>query len=158
MSTGTAGSGAEGLGAAAGGANADRRALRTKPVMILALISVLQGVALLGYAIFDIIEAITVGITGPAPVSNSTALTLQILLFVIFGAGLIAVAWGWWQVRRWARAPFVLAQLIALVVGVPLAQAAEATARVPGILLSMVAVIGLVLVFLPKTTQSLVES
>ena len=128
------------------------------PVVALALISCLQGIALLGYGVFDIVGALTVGISGPAAVSNPTGTVLQILLFLIFGAGLLAVAWGWWQVRRWARAPFVLAQLIALVVGVPLAQAAEESARIPGILLTGIAVAGLVLVFIPKTTKALLES
>lgn len=127
------------------------------PLVALALVSWLQGAALLGYAVFDVVEAVTVGISGPAPVSNTTGLMLQILLFLVFGAGLLLVGWGWWQVRRWARAPFVLAQLIALVIGVPLAQAAEAGVRLPGILLSAVAGIGLVLVFLPKTTRALLE-
>ena len=125
--------------------------------MALALISWLQGTALLAYAVFDVVEAVTVGISGPAPVSNTSGLMLQILLFLVFGVGLMFVGRGWWQVRRWARAPFVLGQLIALVVGVPLAQASEASARVPGILVSAIAVIGLVLVFLPKTTRALLE-
>lgn len=133
-------------------------AIRVLPVVALALISCLQGVALLSYGVFDIVGALTVGISGPAPVSNPIGTVLQILLFLIFGTGLIAVAWGWWQVRRWARAPFVLAQLIALVVGVPLAQANETSARIPGILLSGIAAAGLVLVFLPKTTRALLES
>lgn len=138
--------------------NAGAGTNRVLPVVVLALISWLQGIALLGYGVFDIVEALTVGISGPAPVSNPMGITLQILLFLLFGAGLVAVGRGWWQVRRWARAPFVLAQLIALVVGVPLAQATETSARVPGILLSGIAAAGLVLVFLPKTTQALLES
>jgi len=136
----------------AGGAGA-----RSLPLMALAMVSWLQGTALLAYALFDIVEAVTVGISGPAPVSNASGLMLQILLFLVFGVGLILVGRGWWQVRRWARAPFVLAQLIALVVGVPLAQASDASVRIPGLALSAIAGVGLILVFLPRTTRALLE-
>lgn len=131
---------------------------RVTSLTALALVSWIQGTALLAYGLFDVIKAITVGIAGPVQVSSAPALTLQVLLFLLFGAGLILVGLGWWRTRRWARAPFLLAQLIALVVGVPLAQAAEATSRIPGMLLASIAVVGLVLVFLPGTTRALLES
>jgi len=130
---------------------------RSASLVALALVSGLEGLALLGYALFDVIQGMTVGITGPAGVSSVTALTLQIVIFFAFGLGLLVVGRGWWQARRWARAPFVLAQLIALVVGVPLAQAAETSSRIPGIVISLVAALGLVLVFLPRTTRALAE-
>ncbi len=111
----------------------------------------------MGYGIFDAVEAVRVGATGPADVSNGPAIALQIVIFLIFGAGLLWVARGWWGSRRWARAPFLLTQLIALVVGVPLAQAQGGTERVAGIVISLLALVGIALVFTPAVTRALTE-
>lgn len=127
------------------------------PLTALAAIALLEGLALVAYAIFDAVEAVRVGATGPADVSNGPAIALQIIIFLVFGAGLLWVARGWWGSRRWARAPFLLTQLIALVVGVPLAQAQGGTERVVGIALSLVALVGIALVFTPAVTRALTE-
>jgi hypothetical protein len=119
----------------------------------LAVIALVEGAALVCYGLFDLVEALRVGVTGPADVSNLPALVLQIIIFLLFGLGLLWVSWGWWQVRRWARAPFLLAQLIALVVGIPLAQADGGVERWVGIVLSLMAVVGLVVVFTPAVTR-----
>jgi len=127
------------------------------PLAALAVIALLQGLALVAYGIFDAVEAVRVGATGPADVSNGPAIALQIVIFLIFGAGLLWVARGWWGSRRWARAPFLLTQLIALVVGVPLAQAQGGTERVAGIVISLMALVGIALVFTPVVTRALTE-
>lgn len=127
------------------------------PLAALAVIALLQGLALVAYGIFDAVEAVRVGATGPADVSNGPAIALQIVIFLIFGAGLLWVARGWWGSRRWARAPFLLTQLIALVVGVPLAQAQGGTERVAGIVISLMALVGIALVFTPGVTRALTE-
>ncbi len=127
------------------------------PLTALAAIALLEGLALVAYGIFDAVEAVRVGATGPADVSNGPAIALQIFIFLVFGAGLLWVARGWWGSRRWARAPFLLTQLIALVVGVPLAQAQGGTERVVGIALSLVALVGIALVFTPVVTRALTE-
>ena len=127
------------------------------PLTALATIALLEGLALVAYGIFDAVEAVRVGATGPADVSNGPAIALQIFIFLVFGAGLLWVARGWWGSRRWARAPFLLTQLIALVVGVPLAQAQGGTERVVGIALSLVALVGIALVFTPVVTRALTE-
>jgi uncharacterized membrane protein len=125
-----------------------------RPFVALAGIALVEGIALLGYAVFDLVEASTVGVTGPAAVSNVPGIALQIILFLIFGGSLVWIGRGWWSTRRWARAPFLLAQLIALVIGVPLAQA-EGPERLVGIVLALMALIGIVLVFTPVVTRAL---
>jgi uncharacterized membrane protein len=125
-----------------------------RPFVALAGIALVEGIALLGYAVFDLVEAATVGVTGPAAVSNVPGIALQIILFLIFGGSLVWIGRGWWSTRRWARAPFLLAQLIALVIGVPLAQA-EGPERLVGIVLALMALIGIVLVFTPVVTRAL---
>jgi len=128
-----------------------------RPFIALGVISGIEGIGLLGYALFDAVEGIRVGATGPAAVSSVPALILQIAILGAFGAGLVLVGTGWLRTRRWARAPFVLAQLIALVIGAPLVTATGEVERVAGILIITLAAIGIVLVFTPAVTRSLAE-
>ena len=113
----------------------------------LAGIAGIEGLALAGYAAFELVEAVRVGVTGPAAVSNPAAITLQIVIFAVFGIGLLLIARGWLRRSRWVRGPFVLAQIIALVVGVPLVQAAGPVERAAGIVIVVLAVAGIVLTF-----------
>ena len=108
----------------------------------LSAIAGLEALALVGYAIYDLISVIRFGIHGPSEVSNTPAVTLQILIFALFGAALAWVCRGWWLRRRWARAPFLLGQLLALVVGVPLAQAEGRVEAVAGVVIVLIAVAG----------------
>ena len=78
---------------------------------------------------------------------------MQILIFAAFGIGLLLVSRGWLRRSRWVRGPFVLAQIIGLVVGVPLVQAAGSVERLAGILVVMLAVAGLVLTFTKPVTS-----
>lgn len=129
------------------------------PLRILSGIAVAEGLAFLAYAAYDIVRALQIGATGPAPVSNVPGLILQPLIFTILGLALGAAALGFLRSRRWARAPFVLMQLLILVVAVPLALASTGEAgtipHLAGIALTLIAVGGLVLTFLPTTTQAL---
>ncbi len=124
-------------------------------IFVLAAIAVLQGVTLLGYAVFDIFGAITIGTTGPAEVSNTPALILQIAIFAFIGAGMMFVAYGWSRRKRWARAPFIVVQFLAIIVGWPLAQAVGLTERTVGVVLVVLAVVGLFLAFTPRVTREL---
>lgn len=123
----------------------------------LAVIAAVEGVVLVGYAIFDVFGAVTVGTTGPAEVSNPSAMVLQIAIFAIFGAGMLWVARGWLRAAGWVRGPFVLAQLIALVVGVPLISAADPAQRLIGTAVTALSAAGLVLVFLPVVTRTFAD-
>jgi hypothetical protein len=122
---------------------------------VLSAIALLQGLALLGYAVFDIYGAVTIGTTGPAEVSNAPALMLQIIIFALFGAGLLAVSYAWLRRIRWARAPFLVAQFIALIVGWPLAQATGGVERTIGIVLVALAILGIIIAFTPSVTRAL---
>ncbi|CAB4735823.1 unannotated protein [freshwater metagenome] len=133
------------------------RMLPDRPFIVLGVIAGIEGVALLAYAVFEAIEGIRIGATGPAEVSSVPALVLQIVILALFGAALVFVGSGWIRVRRWARAPFLLAQLIALVIGFPLASAVGEIERVAGISLVALAIIGIVLVFSPAVTRSFTE-
>lgn len=108
------------------------------------------------YAALSIINAIVVGPTGPEAVSNTTAITLEIVIFAFLGAGLLATAWGWWRIKRWARAPFLLGQLIALVVGFPLVQS-TGMIRASGAVILAAGIVGIVVALLPKVTDALLN-
>lgn len=130
-------------------------AQRPVAVIGLAAIAAIEGIALLGYAVFDTVEGLRQGATGPADVSNVPAIILLVAILVIFGLGLVWVARGWWRLRRAARAPFLLAQVLAVLVGYELAQSEGAVERTVGIAMALVAVVGIVLCFLPPVTRAL---
>lgn len=128
---------------------------RHRALIVLAIIAGIEGVGLIAYAVYDIFQGFTVGITGPAEVSNLPALILQIVIFAALGIGLLLVARGWWGVKYGARAPFIVAQLLALVVGVPLLSAPDVGTQRAGIALLALGVGGIVLAFLPTVTREL---
>ncbi len=121
--------------------------------LILGAIAGLEGLALLGYAVFDTIQALRIGATGPADVSNPSAIAIQIVIFAVFGIGLLLVARGWMTGHRWPRAPFLLAQLIAVVVGYPLISAQGGVDRVVGFVTVGIAVAGIILIFTPTVIR-----
>jgi hypothetical protein len=126
-----------------------------RPLAAVAVIAFAQGLALLVYAVFDVVEAVRVGITGPTEVSNLPAVVLLVVITALFGLGMAWVGVGWWRGRSWARAPFILAQLIGGFIGVGLAQSSGAVERTVGIVLVAVALLGLVLAFSPAVNRRL---
>lgn len=126
-----------------------------RPLAALAVIALLEGVALIAYALFDLVEAARLGAAGPADVSNVPAIALQIVIFAAFGVGMAWVARGWWGSHRWARAPFLLAQMIALLVGYEMAQSTITAPRIAGIAVALVAVVGIAWAFSPQVTSSI---
>ncbi len=129
----------------------------TRPLAALAVISLAEGAALIAYGLFDLVEALRLGAGGPSDVSNGPAIAVQIGIFAAFGAGLVWVARGWWGSRRWARAPFLLAQVMAVLVGYQLAQAAGSASRIAGIGIALVAALGIVLAFAPRVSGAIQE-
>lgn len=127
-------------------------------LIVLAVIAALQGLALIGYAVFDIVQGVTVGPTGPSEVSNLPGLILQIAIFAALGIGLVFVARGWWGAKYGARAPFIVAQLLALVVGVPLVSAPDVGTQQVGLALVVTGVIGIVVALVPRVTRLLTET
>ncbi|MFZ4495912.1 MAG: hypothetical protein ACOYN7_00515 [Candidatus Nanopelagicales bacterium] len=126
-----------------------------RELIALAAISGAEGLALIGYACYDVIQAIRFGTTGPAEVSNGPALFIQILIFMVFGIGLLLIARGWLQGQRWSRSPFVLAQLIALLVAFPLAQDSSGPGRAVGVSVLLCALVGGVLALTPQVGRAI---
>lgn len=126
-------------------------------LVVLAAIASIQGLGLIGYAVYDIVQGITVGITGPEEVSNLPGLILQIVIFAALGLGLLLVARGWWMGRYGARAPFIVAQLLGLVVGVPLISAPDAWTQRVGFVLVGLSAVGIAIALTPPVTRALVE-
>lgn len=108
------------------------------------------------YAIADVVVIVREGMTGPAEVSSVPAFVLQVLIFLALGGGLLLIARGWTRASRSARAPFVLAQLLALVVGVPLIGTGGLITGV-GVVLVVLAVAGVLFALSPATTRALAE-
>ena len=127
---------------------------RPTALLVLAAIAMLEAAALVAYAVYDVVEAVRVGITGPAEVSNPMALVGLVAITAAFGVGLGVVAVGWWRAQRWARAPFVLAQLIVGLIGWELAQATDSAVQAVGFVCLAVAGVGLVLAFLPSVARA----
>lgn len=126
-------------------------------LVLLALVAGLEGLGFLGYAAFDIVEAFRVGITGPAEVSNPSALIGLIAITGAFGAGLLGVAWGWWNRRSWARAPFIVAQLIIGLVSYEVTSSASSTLQTLGQAGIVVAIVGIVVCFLPSVRRAIAD-
>ena len=124
-------------------------------LVVLAVISALQGLFFVGYAVYDIVQAFRVGLTGPAEVSNPAALLGLIAITAAIGVALLWVARGWWRVREWARAPFLVAQLVLGLIGYDLSQSQSSGPRLLGQVLIVVAVVGVVTCFLPSVRRAL---
>ncbi len=131
----------------------------TRPVSLVvgAIVAGIEGVALLVYAAYIVVQVARLGITGPAEVSSPIAVTLEITIFGLLGAALVLAARGLWRARRWARSMLLVGQFLALVVGVPLAMAVGGVERSAGIALVVLALVGIVVAFLPSTTASIAD-
>jgi hypothetical protein len=128
---------------------------RTPALRAAAAVAAAEGIGFAGYALLVAIEVARTGLSGPTEISNVPAVVLEIAIFALFGVALLAAGHGLWRARRWARSPFLLAQVLGLVVGIPLAQADEAGPRVAGIALAVLCLVGLVLSFAPGVTAEL---
>lgn len=125
------------------------------PIVAIAAIAAVEGVGLIGYAGYDLVETVRLGVGGPTDVSNVPAVTLLIVIQVLFGAGLLWVARGWWLGRRWARSPFLVAQILAVLVGYELAQSDGAAEKSVGIAAAVLAAAGIALAFTPAASRAL---
>ncbi|MEY3734431.1 MAG: hypothetical protein RL347_1790 [Actinomycetota bacterium] len=123
-----------------------------------AVVAGVEGIALLAYAGYIAVQVARLGITGPAEVSSPIAVTLEITIFGLLGAGLALAARGLWRARRWARSMLLVGQFLALVVGVPLAGAEGGVERGAGIALVVLAIAGIVAAFWPTTTAAVADN
>lgn len=125
------------------------------PLWVLTGIAILEGLALAGYGVVDAILAITQGVSGPAAVASPLGVLVQVVVLVALGLGMVAIGRAWHRRRRWARAPFVLAQLILGFILVSLAQASGATVRAIGIGGVVIVGVGLVVALMPVTRANI---
>ena len=116
----------------------DRRfAIRTT-----AVVAGVEAALLLGYAVSIAYVAATQGLSGPNDVSSPTGVVVEVMVFVLFAAGLAAIAYGRWHNQGWSGAPFVLVQLLTLTASVPMAIGSGG--GVPaGVLATLGAIVGL---------------
>lgn len=119
------------------------------PLTAAALVEVLEGGALLGLGAYAGLAAF--GETqhaGLVPAAAGLAALTGLL-----GIGAVIAGIALHRARRWARAPAVLTQVLAIPVGISLAQGGQPRFGVP---LVIVAAGGLVLLLHPATTRKLV--
>ncbi|MFZ9987554.1 MAG: hypothetical protein ACO3HV_07375 [Candidatus Nanopelagicales bacterium] len=135
----------------------DRGAARPAALVVGTLVAGIEGVALLAYSVYIAVQVMRIGITGPEEVSSPIAVTLEITIFAVLGAAMVLAARGLWRAKRWARSMLIVGQFLALVVGVPLVTAQGGVERSAGIALVALAVVGLVVAFLPSTTAAVVD-
>ena len=109
------------------------------------------------YAVLIVVGVARFGVSGPSEVANASGVTLEVVIFLFFGLGMLMVAGGWFSAKRWSRAPFLLAQLMALVISVPLIGATDALQKGAAILVTLAAVVGIFLAFTPAVTRYLLR-
>lgn len=102
-----------------------------------------QGLALLGYGLGISIIGLTSGLEGPAEVSSPIGAIVEVATFGLFGVAMISIAFGRWHQSSWSGPPFVLSQLLALAVGLPLATATDAVGRTIGFAVTASVLVGL---------------
>ncbi|MGA0011419.1 MAG: hypothetical protein ACO3ID_11680 [Candidatus Nanopelagicales bacterium] len=136
----------------------DRGAARPAALVVGTLVAGIEGVALLAYSVYIAVQVMRIGITGPEEVSSPIAVTLEITIFAVLGAAMVLAARGLWRAKRWARSMLIVGQFLALVVGVPLVTAQGGVERSAGIALVALAVVGLVVAFLPSTTAAIADN
>lgn len=129
-----------------------------RSLVIGAMVAGIEGVALIGYAVYIVVQVARLGITGPAEVSSPIAVTLEILIFGLLGVAMVLAARGLWYARRWARSLLVVGQFLALVVGIPLAMAEGDVERAAGVGLVALAIAGILAAFWPTTTAAVADS
>lgn len=120
-----------------------------------AAIAAIEGIALVGYAIYVAINGLREGTTGPAEVSNLPALISLVVILAVLGVGMVLIARGWWQARRWSRSPFILAQIIVVLLGWEASQSTDGGEGRVGVIGIVVGVVGLVLAFVPAVSRAL---
>ena len=124
-----------------------------RPLVVLAAIALVQAVGLVVFGLYDALLTPLEGASGA--VGGLAGRALQVIIFVAFGVGMAIVARGWQRVRRWARAPFIVAQVIGVAVGIPMAQTGGTVARIVGVALVIVGLAGIVLAVSGPVTRAL---
>jgi hypothetical protein len=124
------------------------RALSTRPVTLTAAAAVeaIEGLAVLAAGFYIGVETVA-----GSPNDRVSAIVLA-LMAIGAGVAIVAVGRGLWQRRRWGRAPALLTQIFAVILGVSLIQGGR---QVPGGALVALAAVGVVALFSPPSMRAL---
>jgi hypothetical protein len=126
----------------------DEREARPGALVAAVVIAVLEAVALTAYAV-------GIGISALRNPGGIAAAPAEIVLYVVFAAGLLAIARGLWGRRSAARTPFGVAQLFGLVVGWTLTQGDGDLVHRIGYVVLAVSVVGIAVVMSPAVGEAL---
>ena len=111
-------------------------------------LAVLEGVGLTAYAVGIAVAAVqNPGSVAAAPV--------EIAIYLIFAAGILACAWGLWHRRAVARTPFGVVQLFGVVVGWTLTQGDGDLTHQIGFAVLAASIVGIALVLSPSLAGAL---
>jgi hypothetical protein len=113
-----------------------------------AAIAVLEALALTAYAV-------GIGVSALQNPGSVAAAPVEIVLYLVFAAGLLAIARGLWGRRSVARTPFAVAQLFGLVIGWTLTQGDGDLVHRIGYVVLAVSVVGIALVMSPAVGEAL---
>lgn len=113
-----------------------------------AAIEAVEGAAVLAAGCYVGAKAIA---GQPHDLASAIALGLMALLG---GAGILAVGWGLWQVRRWGRAPALLTQIFAVIAAASFIQSHR---QLLGAILAAAALAAALALLSPPTTRALVD-
>lgn len=123
-------------------ATAPELASPTRWSAVAAAIAALQGLALIGNGLLVAIVVLRDGITGPSAVASPAGIITEVVIFLLFGGAMLWIARGLWLGQEGVRSPFLLAQILSLTVGIPLATN-DGLSMVAGIIITGVAVLGI---------------
>jgi hypothetical protein len=121
---------------------------RPGPLVAAAVIAVLEALALTAYAV-------GIGVSAVQNPGSVAAAPVEIVLYLIFAAGLVAIARGLWGRRSVARTPFAVAQMFGLVIGWTLTQGDGDLVHRLGYAVLAVSVVGIALVMSPAVGEAL---
>jgi hypothetical protein len=127
-----------------------RRSRTGRPPLLLAAVgvAVLQTAALIAYSL-------GIGISDLQDSGSLAAAPVEIVIYLLFAAGIAICAWGLWRRKRSLRTPFGVVQLFGLVVGWTLTQGdGDLTHRIGYVVLA-VSVVGIALVLSPGLGDAL---
>lgn len=122
-----------------------------RPLVVIAGVEALAVLALFVSVSVAVASGAAEGLTGASP----SLAAAEVIIWLLFAAGLGAIWWGLYRRRRLARTPFLLVQAFALVV-VPLFVGSDILAwRIAGWVLAAIAVAGIVLALRPSVRREL---
>ena len=121
--------------------------MRPTTLIIAAVVVALEGIVALGLGVYVGAE------TAMGAAKDLTPAIAEAGFGILLGAGLLWVAYGGlFRMERWGRSPSVLAQIIAIPVGITLFDSGQPSLGIP---LIVVALIGIGTLLAPPTTKAL---